>query len=180
MRVRVTYIDAYNVMHRMPRLRRLLKSDADAARRSFVEHVRTHPAAHGTVVVVFDGHGEAITSGRGMRVVFSLTRTADSWIRAALEADAQRPGARVVSSDGDVCAHARACGADIMDADAFLADTGAAGSAGTSVRTDGRRAAAAAQGTDRTGSGASTGDEKRSTPLSASEIEEWKRLFEER
>ena len=55
-----------------------------------------------------------------MSVVYSLTRTADSWIRSALERDPFPRMTLVVSSDNEVRAHAAACGASLMSSQEFI------------------------------------------------------------
>lgn len=122
MEYKKTYIDGYNVLRKISRLERMMQSNADAARRAFVEFVRKRARDKGHVVIVFDGHGEVIGGGSRMSVVFSLTRTADDWIRMTLEQDAHPRMSLVVSSDNEVRAHAAACGADITSAQEFIAD----------------------------------------------------------
>lgn len=122
MEYRKTYIDGYNVLRKIVRLERMMQSDADAARRAFVEFVRKRSRDKGHVVIVFDGHGEVIGGGHRMSVVFSLTRTADAWIRMNLEQYRHPRMALVVSSDNEVRGHAAACGAAIVSAQEFISD----------------------------------------------------------
>ncbi|MBR9977704.1 MAG: NYN domain-containing protein [Bacteroidetes bacterium] len=117
-----TYIDGYNLLHKVSRLERLMKSNADAARRGLVEMVRKRMRGKGRITIVFDGHGEVIGGGNVISVVYSLTRTADDWIRVNLEQDRQPRMALVVSSDNEVRRHAAACGARLMTAQEFVAD----------------------------------------------------------
>jgi len=122
MQFKKTYIDGYNVLRKLPRLERLMKSNSDAARRGLVEFVRRRMKDKGHVVIVFDGHGDAVGGGAAIRCVFSLTRTADSWIRLHLELERQTRSVLVVSSDNEVRAHALACGASVFSANEFIAD----------------------------------------------------------
>ena len=117
-----TYIDGYNVLHKISRLARMMKSNPDAARRGLVEFVRKRSRAKGQITVVFDGHGDAIGGGRAITVVYSLTRTADDWIRFQLESDPYPRMALVVSSDNEVRAHAAVCGAHLLSAQEFITD----------------------------------------------------------
>jgi predicted RNA-binding protein with PIN domain len=117
-----TYIDGYNVLHKFSRLERIMKSNPDAARRGLVEFIRKRMRGKGHVIVVFDGHGETIGGGSSVSVVYSLTRTADDWIRFQLEQDPRPRMALVVSSDNEVRAHAAVCGADLMSAQEFISD----------------------------------------------------------
>jgi predicted RNA-binding protein with PIN domain len=115
-----TYIDGYNLLHKISRLERMMKSNADAARRGLVEFVRKRSHGKGQILLVFDGHGEVINAGNSISVVFSLTRTADGWIRVNLEQDRQPRMTLVVSSDNEVRAHAGACGAALLSAQEFI------------------------------------------------------------
>ena len=115
------YIDAYNVLHKMPRLAKLLKSDADAARRNLVQRITAAYASKGDIVIVFDGHGEQIASGRRIRVMFAESGNADRWIRMRLEKDTRVRNAVVVSSDREVMRHAKAMGAQVQSAEEFIA-----------------------------------------------------------
>ena len=117
-----TYIDGYNVLRKISRLERLMQSNADAARRGLVEYVRRRARSRGHLTIVFDGHGEVIGAGAKISVVYSLTRTADSWIRLNLEKERQPRMCLVISSDNEVRAHALACGADVLGAQEFIAD----------------------------------------------------------
>ncbi|MBR9974968.1 MAG: NYN domain-containing protein [Bacteroidetes bacterium] len=117
-----TYIDGYNVLLKISRLQRLMKSNSDAARRGLVEFVRRRNRDKGHVVIVFDGHGDTVGGGSALTVVFSLTRTADDWIRYQLEQDSHPRMCLVVSSDNEVRAHAASCGARLLSAQEFITD----------------------------------------------------------
>ena len=148
------YIDAYNVLHKIPRLASMLKSDGDAARRAFVEHIRTQVPARSSVVCVFDGNGEHIASGTRITCVFSFTRSADAWIRARLENVTRPHHVLVISSDTEVRSHAAAMGAATQRAEDFLAAVEARSTTPTIRNSEKNRV------------------------LSAPEIEEWLRVFE--
>ncbi len=122
MQYKKTYIDGYNVLRKISRLDRLMKSNADAARRGFLDFVRRRSKNRGHIVIVFDGHGESPGSGSMITTVYSLTRTADSWIRRNLENERQPRAVLVVSSDNEVRAHALACGAEILSSQEFIED----------------------------------------------------------
>lgn len=120
MQIRKMYIDGYNALRKVRRYEKLMKSNADAARRGFAEHVRGK-LRHGTqAVIVFDGAGEHIPGTGPVSVVYSYTRTADSWIRHALENEHHPAAVLVVSSDHEVQNHARACGAQVKRSEDFL------------------------------------------------------------
>ncbi|MCZ7555379.1 MAG: NYN domain-containing protein [Bacteroidia bacterium] len=120
MEFKKTYIDGYNVLRKISRLERLMHSNGDAARRGFIDFVRKRSRNLGHVVVVFDGHGESIGGGPKISTVYSLTRTADSWIRQSLERDRHPRMVLVVSSDNEIRAHALACEAEVMSAKEFI------------------------------------------------------------
>ncbi|PLX31101.1 MAG: hypothetical protein C0600_06440 [Ignavibacteria bacterium] len=122
MEYKQTYIDGYNVLRKISRLERLMKSNSDAARRSFVEFVRKRARSKGHITIVFDGHGDVIGAGSSVAVVFSLTRTADDWIRMNLEQHRHPRMVLVVSSDNEVRGHALECGSEVMSSQEFIAD----------------------------------------------------------
>lgn len=122
MQYKKTYIDGYNVLRKLTRFERMMRSSGDAARRGFVEFVRARSRNKGHVTIVFDGNGMAVGGGPNLSAVFSQTRTADSWIRMQLELERQPRAVLVVSSDNEVRAHALACGADVQSAQEFIAD----------------------------------------------------------
>ncbi len=150
---RKTYlIDAYNVLHKLPELGRILSQQPDYARRALVERVENWAAGtKARVVLVFDGRGEDLPS-RAVRVVFSGNESADRHIRRALEKSANPRAVTVVSSDLEVAAHARACEAEAMRSETFL------------ERIHGRAEAVE--------------EDVKNRKLTPSEVEYWKRLFE--
>jgi predicted RNA-binding protein with PIN domain len=152
---RHVYIDAYNVLHKIPQLSRLLKSNAEAARQSLVSVLASRHEHASTMHVVFDSYGAPITGPRGVKVVFAMTRSADAWIRMQVEKEGNPRSLLVVSSDAEVRGHAAAMGADVRSAEEFL----------------GNAAAAAAPG---------DAPEKETRPLSKREVEEWAALFRRR
>ncbi len=116
------YIDGYNVLRKIPQLSKLMKSDADAARRRFVDLLaaRNDVRKNVSTTVVFDAYGEAINAVPWIYVVFANTRTADSWIRMKIEAERSARNILVISSDHEIQNHASACGAAVMRAEDFL------------------------------------------------------------
>jgi predicted RNA-binding protein with PIN domain len=123
MTIRKVYIDGYNLLRKVVRYDKLMKSNADAARRSFVESLRAKIPRGAHATIVFDGAGEAIGGGNPFRVVFSLTRSADNWIRTSLEKENNPRTVLVVSSDHEVQNHARACGAMVSRSEDFLSSS---------------------------------------------------------
>ena len=116
MTTKKVYVDGYNVLRKVPRFAKLLKSNSDAARRGFVESLKRKVKQGVFLNVVFDGAGEHIPPQGPISVTFTYTRTADSWIRMALERESQPAAVLVVSSDHEVMNHARAHGAFVMGA----------------------------------------------------------------
>jgi predicted RNA-binding protein with PIN domain len=152
---RHVYIDAYNVLHKIPQLSRLLKSNAEAARQSLVAMLAARHEHASTMHVVFDSYGAPIAGPRGVKVVFAMTRTADAWIRMQIEKESHPRSVLVVSSDHEVCAHAAAMGAEVRRAEEYM-------------------------GAGPTGNASGNGEEKESRTLSKSEIDEWMALFQRR
>jgi len=117
---RSVYIDAYNVLRKHPRLSRLLRSNAEAARLALVQAVtRTHGRGV-DLFIVFDGHGVPIAAGSRVHVVFTRAGSADGWIRGQLERSRHPRQTLVISSDHEVAQHARAMGAAVQPSEQFL------------------------------------------------------------
>jgi predicted RNA-binding protein with PIN domain len=116
------YIDGYNVLRKIPQLSRLMKSDADAARRRFIDFLATRDDVRKTAstTVVFDAYGEAITTVPWIHVIFTNTRSADSWIKMKIDGDKSTRNTLVISSDHEIQNHASAYGAAVMRAEEFL------------------------------------------------------------
>ncbi len=150
MKRREILIDGYNVMrkHRS----QSAGTAPDAARRAFVEFVRSRCSVKINLRFVFDGVGEAIRIGRSCQVVFSGVQSADLWIRHYLEKQRSNAAFVVVSSDHEVAHHAAVLGAEVMSSESFLASLEERKRKGEPLK-------------------------KQERSLSASEIEEWKELF---
>lgn len=115
-------IDGFNLLHRVPRLKTLLRSSGPEAACAALTDVLARWAALGEheVVLVFDGvaaHGARLTApGLSVRYVGA---DADPYLRELLA----RPGGPyvLVSKDEEIAAPARARGYDALDPGAFFA-----------------------------------------------------------
>jgi predicted RNA-binding protein with PIN domain len=123
--LKIIYIDAYNVLRKIVPLSKLLKSDADAARRRFVDFLATREDVRkcSSTTVVFDGHGEAISAVPWIRIVFTNTRTADSWINMKIEAEKNTRNVLVITSDHEIQNHVSAFGASVLRSEDFIQST---------------------------------------------------------
>jgi len=116
------WVDAFNVIHRLPDLAALLDSDLDECRARFLEALAPL-ALRGRErwTVVFDGPRHAVERAPGrLRVV--TAPSADVWILRAL-ADHPHPGTVtiVTSDERDIGGPARARGARVVPADELAA-----------------------------------------------------------
>ncbi len=114
------WVDAFNVIHRLPDLAELLTEDNEACRQAFLHMLA--PLVHSSGerwTVIFDAPRPGRASSPGpIDVIYA--KSADAWIVAGLE-EARHPDAiTVVSSDEkDIGRRARALGAAVMSADAL-------------------------------------------------------------
>lgn len=118
-------IDAYNLIHKIPELRILLKQSQDVCVDTMVSKLMGH--FHGKkvkVVLVFDGSGKNRSLGR-IEVKFSSTHTgynfesADVMIKHLIEKVKNPKLVMVVSSDKGITWFAKDCGCKIQTAESF-------------------------------------------------------------
>ena len=119
------YIDGYNVMHKLPQLRTLLRrGDLEQARMRFLLLLKSIslPAEWGRPEVIFDGEGNntGVTVEQGIRLRFSShQQSADELIRDLLAGREQQRNL-VISSDNEVQSFARRHGATAAGAEWLL------------------------------------------------------------
>ncbi len=118
-------VDAYNLMHKIPELKVLLKQDKEICVDMMVAKIQSHFTGGGRkVVLVFDGHGQN-RHMKNIDVKFSSTDithdygNADKMIKAMIDRSRNRKLLRVVSSDNEISWYARECGAKIMSSKSF-------------------------------------------------------------
>lgn len=119
-------VDGYNVIRQWPALARLDRADLQSGREALLRELRAYRQGRGhRITVVFDGReqggfSETTESAGGIAVRYSRRgETADAVI-ARLAAEGGE-GAVVVSSDREVTAAARRCGAAWLSAAGFIA-----------------------------------------------------------
>ncbi len=125
----LTYlVDGYNVLHREPRFRGLLRHDLETARDALAEHVAAFcMASHDSVKLVFDGQGrqpETLTApGADPRfeIIYSPGKhTADTVIERLVYTAPKRSNVVVVTSDNGLRGLCRGLGAFSMAPESFL------------------------------------------------------------
>ncbi|MBN2170283.1 MAG: NYN domain-containing protein [Candidatus Krumholzibacteriota bacterium] len=116
------WVDAFNVIHRLPRLAALLETNPGECRARFLEALA--PLAlrsREQWTVVFDGPQRAVERAPG-RLCVVTAPDADGWILAALARHPQPGEVTIVTSDErDIGGPARARGARVMAADELVA-----------------------------------------------------------
>jgi len=120
-------VDGYNVIHADPQLKRILRSDLEAARRRLVRRLTLYlETKNVSLTVVFDGHGgitdvEVEIPGR-LQLMYSPTgQSADDLILEILESSTNPREYVVVTSDmADIGRAARSLGADVLPSAEFL------------------------------------------------------------
>lgn len=120
-------VDGYNVIHADPKLKRVVRSDLEAARKRLVKRLTRYLESKNVcLTVVFDGHGgitdvEVEIPGR-LQLMYSPTgQTADDLILEILDSSANPREYVVVTSDmADIGRAARALGATVLPSPQFL------------------------------------------------------------
>jgi predicted RNA-binding protein with PIN domain len=119
-------VDGYNVIRQWPELAMLDRADLQSGREALLRELRAYRQGRGhRITVVFDGReqggfSETAESAGGIAVRYSRRgETADTVIARLVAACGQ--GAVVVSSDREVAAAARRCGATWLSAAEFMA-----------------------------------------------------------
>lgn len=151
-------IDGYNLIHAIPSLKKMLAHDAPQAREALV-HLLTRLTLNKKIrcTVVFDGvarpHRPAGATHAPLHVVFSSPLNADARIKSMIEQSKNRSQLTIVSSDREILDFAKVCSCSTLTSQSFSS---------LLFREPGR------------------GEEKDSTPLSKTEVEEWMKIFSEK
>ncbi len=114
------WVDAFNVIHRLPDLVAMLPEDNEACRQAFLDRLAPLVYASGERwTVIFDAPRPGRASAPGpIEVVYAPS--ADTWIVNGLEKAMHADAITVVSSDEkDIGRRARALGAAVMSAATF-------------------------------------------------------------
>ena len=120
-------LDAYNILHRIPRWSGMLEESLELAREQVLGYCRRWMSTRGDVwlfCVVFDGDsgvsGGLRSAGAGIRVFFSRSgQSADDRLLAILDEFGPQFAYTVVSDDHYVRDKARILGANICDCASF-------------------------------------------------------------
>jgi predicted RNA-binding protein with PIN domain len=115
------WVDAFNVMHKIGRLKSLMEKDLEEAREEFLRMLAPKVFRSGERwTVVFDGLSLGREKAPGpIHVIF--TSDADAWILSSLRRHANPKSVTVVSSDEkDIGPEARAMGARVESADTLV------------------------------------------------------------
>ncbi len=114
------WVDAFNVIHRLPDLVDLLSEDNEACRQAFLDRLAPLVFSSGERwTVIFDAQRPGRASAPGpIDVIYAIS--ADAWIVDGLEKARHADAITVVSSDEkDIGRRARALGASVMSAATF-------------------------------------------------------------
>jgi predicted RNA-binding protein with PIN domain len=167
----ILILDAYNILHRIPRWSAVLEVSLEQGREQLLGYCRRWMQSRGDVwlfCVVFDGDsgvsGGLRSAGAGIRVFFSRSgQTADDRLLAILDEFGPAFAYTVVSDDHYVRDKARLLGASVCDCKSF---------AGTLDAVDAGRSQRGARGSG------SAGDDRKVRPDDAARItDELRRLW---
>jgi predicted RNA-binding protein with PIN domain len=118
-------VDAYNLMHKVPELKVLLKQSQDICVDTMVAKLQGHFMGSGRkVVLVFDGHGQN-RHMKNIEVKFSSTDithdygNADKLIKALIDKYRNKKLLKIVSSDNEIVWYARECGSKVQSSKSF-------------------------------------------------------------
>lgn len=121
-------IDAYNLMHKVPELKSLLKKDRSVFSEALIAKMQSHfYRRKAEVILVFDGHGQNKHSGN-ITLKFSKTdvgnsyHSADEMIKEMIEKKRNKKLLKIVSSDNEINWFARECGCVVQDSGSFWED----------------------------------------------------------
>jgi predicted RNA-binding protein with PIN domain len=118
-------VDAYNLMHKVPELKVLLKQDKEICVDIMAAKLQGYFAGSARkVVLVFDGHGQN-RHMKNLDVKFAKTDiahdygNADKLIKSIIDRSRNKKLLRVVSSDNEISWYASACGAKVQSSKSF-------------------------------------------------------------
>ncbi len=109
-------LDGYNIIHQAPSLAVRVLEDGRKGLLLWINSNRPQGSAANSVTVVFDGSTEHYggMDGGSALVVFTHGQSADDYIKAAVEAAAQKKKYIVVSDDKGIKLYVRALGAGVL------------------------------------------------------------------
>lgn len=108
-------IDGNNLIHKVQHLKNLFLKDKTLSQETLVQSLSGKLKGYGSVVIVFDGHGNFSKNN----VVFSESRSADELIRKKIEEFKNPRLLRVVSSDNEILNFAKVCGCERSKSEDF-------------------------------------------------------------
>ena len=109
-------IDGYNLLHKIPGLRNLMKENPDSAQMSLLESVRRCMNHGERLVMVLDGY----SNFRSNDIIYSGNVTADEVIRSFIEDHYAKDSITVVSSDSYITGLAKVCGCEVIKSEDFV------------------------------------------------------------
>lgn len=110
-----TIIDANNLIHKVPEMKKLFLKDKESAQISLVETVKSRMRKNEKAIFVFDGHSKFTKSN----VLFSEKKTADEVIRKLIEENHEHKHLKIVSSDRGITDFAKVCGCAVQTSESF-------------------------------------------------------------
>ena len=118
-------VDAYNLMHKIPELKKLLSEEQDIIVDTLIAKIQNHfYHSRNKVILVFDGHGKNKIS-RNIEARFAstdITHTydnADQLIRAIIDRSRNKKLLNVISSDNEIKWYAGDSGCNVISSGSF-------------------------------------------------------------
>ena len=109
-------IDGYNLLHKIPGLRNLMKENPDSAQMNLLYTARRSLNSGEKLVLVLDGYSNFKSSD----IIYSGNVTADEVIRNFIEDHYAKDSITVVSSDSYITGLAKVCGCEVIKSEDFV------------------------------------------------------------
>lgn len=122
--MKIYLVDAFNVMHQIPDLKRMLNSSKDMACESLlvkIDSLKRGGRLRNRFYVVYDGFFESsMATDPNLKIIQSKGKTADEIIKRHIDKSPNKRNITVVSSDTEVHNYARLNGCEAIESTQFI------------------------------------------------------------
>lgn len=170
--MKIYLVDAYNVMHKIPDLKRMLNSSKDVACESLlvkIDSLKRGGRLRNSFYVVYDGFFEStMATDPNLKIIQSKGKTADEIIKRHIDKSPNKRNITVVSSDTEVHNYARLNGCEVIESAQFIKTYLSTESSGGS------------NGSTSPAKGNPTGKSEKPSHVSRGEVNEMMKLFSDK
>jgi len=114
--MKILIIDGNNLIHKIPKYRKLFKLNPESVQLSLLESIRLKLGTDEKLILFFDGFGNI----KSKEIRFSGSLTADELIKKYIEENYTKQKITVVSSDTGITGLAKVCCCKIIKSEDFL------------------------------------------------------------